>query len=203
MKLPILCLGLLFFLAAPGARAADYAPVGTPPPAPTPAPTGAPAPVAPVAPVAPYAFLEPFIGGAWSGPLGPGKDGVERTIELHFAWAENKHGIRFASAIVNGDRRAQYVSGMYAWNAAKGKLEMFYTDSGGSLAEGLVTQDGAALVEDLTETNSDRSVDTVRVRMTKLDDDTFTNEIFILADGTYGKIAEVRYERVQDPAHQP
>jgi hypothetical protein len=193
-------LGLAALVLASAAPCAATDPVPTAPP---PQPTAAPAPAAAPAVAAPYAFLTPFVGGAWLGPLPPGKDGGERSIELRFAWAENKHGIRFASAIVNGRRRAPYVSGMYAWNAAKGKLEMFYTDSGGSLAEGLVTQDGDALVEDLTETNSDKSVDTVRVKMTKIDDDTFTNEIFILADGSYGKIAEVRYERQQDAAHQP
>ena len=171
------------------------------PTAPPPAPAQTPAPAAPAA--APYAFLQSFVGAAWLGPRPAGKDGGERSIELHFAWAENKRGIRFASAIVNGKRRAPYVSGMYAWNAAKGKLEMFYTDSGGSLAEGVATQDGDVLTEDLSETNSDKSVDTVRVKLTKLDDDTFTNEIFILEAGSYGKIAEVRYERQQDPAHQP
>lgn len=193
-------LGLVALVLAAAARGAPTDPVPTaPPPQPTATPAPAPAPVV----VAPYAFLKALVGGSWLGPLPPGKDRGERSIELRFALAENKHGIRFASTIVNGTRRAPYVSGMYAWNAAKGKLEMFYTDSGGSLTEGLVTQDGDALVEDLTETNSDKSVDTVRVKMTKIDDDTFTNEIFILADGNYGKIAEVRYERQQDAPHQP
>ena len=60
------------------------------------------------------------------------------------------------------------------------------------------------MVHDLTESNSDGSVDTVRVRLTKVDDDNFLNEIFILADGNYGKIAEVHYERAPaDPSHQP
>jgi hypothetical protein len=179
------------------------APADPVPTAPPPQPTAVPTPAPTVAAVPPYAFLQSFVGGAWLGPLPPGKDGGERSIELHFAWTENKRGIRFASAIVNGKRRAPYVSGMYAWNAAKGKLEMFYTDSGGSLTEGVAVPDGDALIEDLTETNSDKSVDTVRVKMTKVDDDTFTNEIFILEGGSYGKIAEVRYERQQDPAHQP
>ena len=194
---PALCLAALASAALSFSASGDPVPTA-PPPASAAAPAASAAPVA-----APYAFLQSFVGGSWLGPLPAGKDGGERSIELHFAWAENKHGIRFASAIVNGKRRAPYVSGMYAWNAAKGKLEMFYTDSGGSLTQGFVTQDGDALVEDLTETNTDKSVDTVRVKMTKLDDDTFTNEIFILEDGNYGKIAEVRYERQQDAAHQP
>jgi hypothetical protein len=199
LRRPALC------LAALASAALSFSAPGDPvPTAPPPTPAAAPAPASAAAPVAaPYAFLQSFVGGSWLGPLPAGKDGGERAIELHFAWAENKRGVRFASAIVNGKRRAPYVSGMYAWNAAKGKLEIFYTDSGGSLAEGLATQDGDALVEDLIETNSDKSVDTVRVKMTKIDDDTFTNEIFILEAGNYGKIAEVRYERQQDAAHQP
>jgi hypothetical protein len=184
MRLPRIATLLLLAAAFPSLRADDAAPAAAPA-------------------VSPYAFLAPFVGGVWLGPLPAGKDGVARSIELHFAWTENRHGIRFASAIDNGTKRAPYVSGMYAWNAAKGKLEMFYTDASGSLVEGVVTQDGDVLVHDLTETNSDGTVDKVRVRLTKNDDDTFTNEIFILADGTYGKIAEVKYERAPDASHQP
>jgi hypothetical protein len=196
MNLPRICLILLLPLALTGRSGADPAP----PPAKT---TPVPTPVVQVPAAQRYAFLAPFIGGVWTGPLEAGKDGVARSIELHFAWAENKQGIRFASSIVRGTRRGPYVSGMYAWNAAKGKLEMFYTDSGGSLTQGVVTQDADVLVHDLTETNSDGTIDTVRVRLTKIDDDTFTNEIFILEDGNYGKIAEVRYARDPDTGHQP
>ncbi|HEY5227342.1 MAG TPA: hypothetical protein VIJ19_02320, partial [Opitutaceae bacterium] len=147
----------------------------------------------------PYSAIESLVGGTWSGALPAGADGVARKIDLHFAWTENKQGIRFASTIVKGTRRVPYVSGMYAWNAAKKKLEMFYTDSSGSLTEGTVSQEGNALIHELTETNGDGTVDTVRVKLTKVGDDTFTNEIFILSDGNYGKIAEVKYEREPPP----
>ena len=187
-------LALLLSLAlAPGLRADA--------PAAAPEPSAAHAP--PEAPASPYAILESLIGGVWSGPIAAGKDGVPRVIELHFAWAENRQGVRFASWIVHGSHRSPYVSGMYAWDAAKGKLRMFYTDSGGSLTDGLVAVDGNVLTHDLTETNKDASVDTVRVKLTKLDDDVFTNEVFMLADGNYARIAEVRYEREPDLTHQP
>lgn len=189
---------LLSLVLASGLRADTAAPA---PASPAPAAAAAPAAVEPNP--APYAILESFIGGVWSGPISPGKDGIPRTIELHFAWAENKQGVRFASWIIHGSHRASYVSGMYAWDAAKGKLHMFYTDAGGSLTDGLVSIDGNVLTHDLTETNRDGTVDTVRVKLTKVDDDVFTNEVSMLADGSYAKIAEVRYEREPDVTHQP
>jgi hypothetical protein len=175
------------------------------PPVPTAHPTDVPTPT-PVPPaLSPYAAIQSLVGGTWTGLLPAGPDGVAPSIDLHFAWAENRKGVRFASTIVKGNRRFPYVSGMYAWNAAKHKLEMFYTDSSGSLTEGMVSVEGNALVHELTESNSDGSVDSVRVKLTKVDDDVFTNEIFLLADGTYAKIAEVRYEREPDygGGHQP
>jgi hypothetical protein len=174
------------------------------PPVPTAHPTEPPTPT-PVPPaVSPYAAIKSLVGGTWTGILPQGPDGIAPTIDLHFAWAENRHGVRFASTIVKGNRRVPYVSGMYAWNAAKQKLEIFYTDSTGSLTEGTVTQEGNSLIQELTESNSDGTIDSVRVRLTKVDDDVFTNEISLLADGNYAKIAEVRYEREPDySGHQP
>jgi hypothetical protein len=194
MRTSTLGLALLSLAALPSAGLADSASA-----VPTAQPTAVPTPPPAAAITSPYAALEPLIGGSWSGALPAGADGVGRKIDLHFAWTENKQGIRFASTIVKGARRVPYVSGMYAWNASKKKLEMFYTDSSGSLTEGTVSQEGNALVHELTEANSDGTVDTVRVRLAKVDDDTFTNEIFILADGNYGKIAEVKYEREPPP----
>jgi len=191
-------LGCFMLLAATGRGD------GTPP-IPTAHPTDVPTPTPTPIPMSPYAAIQSLVGGTWSGLLPAGPDGIAPTIDLHFAWAENRHGVRFASTIVKGNRRVPYVSGMYAWNAAKHKLEMFYTDSTGSLTEGTASQEGNVLVHELTEANSDGTVDSVRVKLTKVDDDVFTNEIFLLADGNYAKIAEVRYEREPDygAGHQP
>jgi hypothetical protein len=200
MKRPTLSLFLVCFTGLAATGLGDGIPP-VPTAHPTEPPTRAPTPV----PAAPYAAIQSLVGGTWTGILPAGPDGVAPTIDLHFAWAENRHGVRFASTIIKGTRRVPYVSGMYAWNAAKHKLEMFYTDSTGSLTEGTVTQEGNALIHELTEANSDGSVDSVRVKLTKVDDDVFTNAIFLLADGNYAKIAEVRYEREPDysGSHQP
>lgn len=80
---------------------------------------------------------------------------------------------------------------MYAWNPAEGKLVIFYTDLKGGLSEGLATQDGSVLAHDHAATNSDGSVDTVRVRMTENDANAFTNEIFEMKEGACSRIAEV------------
>ncbi|HZZ18945.1 MAG TPA: hypothetical protein VFE25_06225 [Opitutaceae bacterium] len=200
MKIRIILLGLAGIVGLnPAGLAADF------PPVPTAHPTEPPTPTPAAPKLSPYGAIQSLVGGTWSGLLPAGPDGVAPTIDLHFAWAENRHGVRFASTIVKGNRRVPYVSGMYAWNAAKHKLEMFYTDSTGSLTEGTVAPEGNVLVHELTEANSDGSVDSVRVKLTKVDDDVFTNEIFLLADGNYAKIAEVRYEREPDysGSHQP
>jgi hypothetical protein len=145
--------------------------------------------------VSPYAVLESFVGGVWSGALAPQKDGIPLRIELRFAWAENKQGMRFDSSFVKGEKRAPYTSGMYAWNAAKGKLVIFYTDSSASLSEGTIVQEENVLVHDFTVSNKDGTIDTARVRLTKVNADVFTNEIFLLKNDAWVKIVEVRYER--------
>jgi hypothetical protein len=178
MKKHLLLVSLLLTLTLPAVlRAADAA-------------------AAPTAPAAsPYAILESFVGGTWIAALPPQKDQPPLRLELRFAWNENKQGVRFDSAWLAGEKRAPYTSGMYAWNAAKKSLIMFYTDSGGSLTEGTVAPEGNVLAHELTLANKDGSVDNVRVRLTKLGTDAFTNEIFVEKNGEWKKIVEVRYER--------
>jgi len=143
----------------------------------------------------PYAMLESLVGGTWVATLPGPKDAPPRSLVLRMAWNENKQGVRFDSSWVVGEKTTPYTSGMYAWNAVKKSLVMFYTDSGATLAEGAVTIEGNVLVHDLTMANRDGSTDQVRVRLTKVDRDTFTNEIFIQKDGAWAKIVEVKYER--------
>ncbi len=143
----------------------------------------------------PYAAVETFVGGVWVATLPPNKAGQAVRLELRFAWSENHQGVRFDSAWVIGEKRAPYTSGQYAWDAAKKKLIMFYTDSGASLVEGPMTPDGNAFVHDLTATDKDGKVEPIRVKLTKAGADAFTNEIFTMKDGAMAKLVEVRYER--------
>jgi len=155
------------------------------------------------APLPPYAAVESFVGGTWSAALPPGKDGQPRSIELVFSWAQNHQGIRFDSTFVTGGKRSPYVSGMYAWNAATKRLEMIYTDADGSLTRGPVTFADGVLVHDLTETDSDGTVDQVQVRITKFGRDAFTDEIYVSRDAAYVRIAAVRYERAGSGPYHP
>lgn len=143
----------------------------------------------------PYAPLEFLVGGTWVAPLPVDKSGAKRALEARFTWTQNHHGVQFESAWTTGDKRAPYTSGMYAWDAAKGKIVIFYTDSGGSLVEGPVTLEGNVLAHELSSTDNSGKVEPVRVRLTKLSPDVFTNEIFLLKDSTWSKFVEVRYER--------
>lgn len=145
--------------------------------------------------VSPYAVMESFVGGTWVAKLPPQKDAPPMRIEMRFAWNENKQGMRFDSIWFTGDKPAPYTSGIYAWNAAKRNLVIVYTDSGGSLTEGTVTPEGNVLAHELTVTNKDGSVDSVRVKLTKVGPDVFTNEIFVRKEGAWTKFVEVRYER--------
>jgi len=157
---------------------------------------GAPAAVAkPKAAPSPYAALESFVGGRWVAALPADKDGNAMRIELRFAWAENRQGVRFDSAFVSGEKRAPYTSGLYGWDGAKGKLVIFYMDSSGSLTEGPVTQEGDVLVHELTVTDKAGKLELVRVRLTKVSADVFTNDIFVQKDGAWAKVVAVRYER--------
>jgi hypothetical protein len=143
----------------------------------------------------PLAVLASFVGGTWTGALPADPDGSVLKIEMRFTWAENKQAVRFDSSFVKGDKRAPYSSGLYAWNAAKKKLVIVYTDSSGSLSEGTIAPEGDALVHDLTVTSRTGATDSVQARLTKSGNDVFTNAIFVQKDGAWNKIVEVRYER--------
>jgi phage-related minor tail protein len=114
---------------------------------------------------------------------------------MHFSWLANKQGLRFDSTFIQGNKSGPYTSGMYVWNAAKRKLQIVYTDSSGSLTEGVVTQDENVLVHDLTVTKADATVESVRVRLTKADPNAFTNEIFVFKNKAWSRIVEARYQR--------
>ena len=151
------------------------------------------APATPAAP--PYAMLESFVVGTWVAKFPPQKDQPTMRLELRFAWNENKQGLHFDSTWFFNDKPAPYTSGMYAWNAAKRSLVMFYTDSSGALTEGAVAVEGNVLAHDLTLTNKNGTVENIRVRLTKLGSDAFTNEIFTHKDGAWTKFVDVKYER--------
>jgi hypothetical protein len=147
------------------------------------------------APESPLAPLASLVGGTWVGevPVPDGRAPIQ--IELQFAWAENKQAVRFDSSFIREGKRQPYTSGLYAWNAAKGRLVIFYTDSGGSLTEGTITREGGILVNDLAVTEKSGKTTQVQVRLTKLDNDTFSNEIFVAKDGAWSPFVNVRYVR--------
>jgi hypothetical protein len=155
------------------------------------------------APLPPYAAVASLVGGTWSATLPPGKDGAPRSIELTFAWAQNHQGIRFDSAFVSGDKHVPYVSGLYAFNAATKKLEMFYSDAEGSLTRGPVTLTDGVLIHDLTESDSDGTVDQVQVRIAKFGQDAFTDDIYVSRSGAFVRVASVRYERAGSGPYHP
>jgi hypothetical protein len=145
----------------------------------------------------PDAALEWFLGGTWVANLPPQKDGTPVKIELSFTKPENKNGVRFESSFFFGAKRAPYTCGMYAWNAAKQKYAIFYTDSGGSLSTGEVSLDGDVYAHEFTATGKDGKVEPIRVRLTKTGADSFSNEIYVQKDGAWTQFISVRYERKQ------
>ena len=170
-------LGSLLVMAA-GARAADSA-----------------ATVAPAAPPPASAALDWLAGGVWTAALPPDQKGNVTKIELTVTHPETRQGLRFDSAFVIGGQRRPYTSGMYAWNAAKQKFAIFYTDSSGSLSAGDVTPAEGVFVHEFTATDRAGKVENIRVRLTHDSATTFTNEIFVEQDGAWAKIVSVKYER--------
>ena len=171
MKNPLLLFTLLLSLVA---RGADEKPAAT------------------ESPLAPLASL---VGGLWIGPVPApaGKPPVH--IELRFEWTENKKAIRFESAFVSEGKKKPYASGMYGWNGAKKKLVLFYMDSGGSLTEGEITQENGVFVNELTSSEPTGQVVPIRVKLTKIGNDAFTNDIYLQKDGSWAPFVNVRYER--------
>jgi hypothetical protein len=171
MKKILLCCALLLSLTA---RAADEKPAAT------------------ESPLAPLASL---VGGLWIGPVPVPAGKPPMHIELRFEWAENQKAIRFESAFVSEGKKKPYTNGLYGWNGAKGKIVIFYMDSGGSLTEGEITPEDGALVNELTSTEPTGQVLPVRVKLTKIGDDAFTNDIYLKKDGAWAPFVNVRYER--------
>jgi hypothetical protein len=108
---------------------------------------------------------------------------------------ENKQGVIFTSAFVRAGKRSPYTAGMYAWDGAKRKLVMFYTDSSGSLTQGEAVRDGETWGHEFTITQPAGKVQRARSRLTHASADVFTNEIFLEQDGAWNRVVEVRYER--------
>ncbi len=146
-------------------------------------------------PVSPLEPLASLVGGLWVGSLPPPKSGPATQIELRFEWAENKQAIRFDSSFVQGEKRRAYTSGMYGWNAAKGKITIYYMDSSGSLTEGDITIEDGVLVNELQSTDAKGKVTPIRVKLTKIGDNAFTNDIYLQKDGAWAPFVNVRYER--------
>jgi hypothetical protein len=143
----------------------------------------------------PLAPLASLVGGLWVGPVPAPADKPPVHIELRFEWTENKQAIRFESAFVSEGKARPYTSGMYGWNGAKKKLVLFYMDSGGSLTEGEITQEEGVLVNDLISTEPTGKVVPIRVKLTKIGNDAFTNDIYLQKDGAWAPFINVRYER--------
>ncbi len=146
-------------------------------------------------PPSPLEPLASLVGGLWVGALPPPKTGPAMSIELRFEWAENKQAIRFDSSFMQGDKKRPYTSGMYGWNAAKGKITIYYMDSGGNLTEGDIKIEDGVLVNELQSTDPKGKVTPIRVRLTKLGDHAFTNDIYLQKDGAWAPFVNVRYER--------
>lgn len=147
------------------------------------------------APVSPYGPIEWLAGGRWKAALPPMKDGTTVEIELVATIPANQHGVHLESTWVIGGKRRPYVSGMYAWDGAKKKFAIFYTDAGGSLSAGDVAFEDGVLVHELNVSEPSGTVSPVRVRLTKTGPDAFTNDIYLQKDGAWVQFVSAKYVR--------
>ncbi|HWA28150.1 MAG TPA: hypothetical protein VG734_21040 [Lacunisphaera sp.] len=150
---------------------------------------------APPAAPSPYGPIEWLAGGLWKATLPPAQDGSTVAIELVATVPANRHGVHLESTWVIGDKRRPYVSGMYAWDAAKKKFAIFYTDSSGALSAGDVAFEEGVLVHEMKVSEPNGNVSPVRVRLTKTGPNAFTNDIYVQKDGTWTQFVSVKYVR--------
>jgi len=147
------------------------------------------------APASLYGPVEWLAGGLWKATLPPMKDGSAVEIELVATIPANRHGVHLESTWVIGGKRRPYVSGMYAWDGAKKKFAIFYTDSNGALSAGDVMLEDGVLVHEMNVSEPNGTVSPVRVRLTKTGSNAFTNDIYLQKDGTWVQLVSVKYVR--------
>jgi hypothetical protein len=147
------------------------------------------------APASPYGPVEWLAGGLWKATLPPRKDGTTVEIELAATIPANGHGVHLESTWVIGGKRRPYVSGMYAWDGAKKKFAIFYTDSGGALSAGDVSLEDGVLVHEMKVSEPNGTVSPVRVRLAKTGPNAFTNDIYLQNDGAWVQFVSAQYVR--------
>jgi hypothetical protein len=143
-----------------------------------------------------YDLLRSYVGGTWSGPIPPGPDGVAQRFEIQFLWANNLTGFRFESAIVRGEQRLPWNSGMYGWNPATGKWSFVQTNANGALQSGTMHPEGeAGLASEVDWIDADGKSTPTRSVLKRESPDICSTTFYQLKDGAWKLTSEVRLER--------
>ncbi|MFL6516154.1 MAG: hypothetical protein ACJ8M1_14135 [Chthoniobacterales bacterium] len=140
--------------------------------------------------------LEFLVGGVWHGELPARPDGSKMGIDLRSDWSPNHQSIRFDSAFISGGKPSPYTSGAYSWNPVGKQIVFAYTDAEGSLIEGAVSVENAALVHNFTISKANAEIEKARAIITPHGRNSYTNDIFVDKGGSFQKIASLQYDRV-------
>lgn len=143
----------------------------------------------PVANLAPIAFLTTH---EWEAQLPDQRDGKKRRIHAQFTWTQNHQAIRISNEFVIDGKPSPYVDGLYAWDPQQHLILFWYIGADGSLTKGTVKKEGATLVHDFEETQSDGKTAKFVARVTP-NEQGWSNEIFAQTDSGVKPIVGVQY----------
>lgn len=157
-----------------------------------------PAP-SPVGTLGPIAFLTAH---EWEAQLPDQADGKRRRIHAQFTWTQNHQAIRISNEFVMDGKPSPYVDGLYAWDPQQHLILFWYIGADGSLTKGTVKSEGATLVHDFEETQSDGKTAKYVARVTP-NAQGWRNEIFAQTDSGLKPIVGVQYTPARRGASIP
>lgn len=139
----------------------------------------------------PIAFLTAH---EWDAKLPDSPEGKKKKIHARFTWAPSRQAIRISNEIVTDGKASPYVEGLYAWDPQQKNIVFWYVDAKGGLTKGTVKVEGAKLVHEFQETESDGKVSEYMAKVTPHGNEAWDNEIFARKGESLTPLVKVRYE---------
>lgn len=139
----------------------------------------------------PIAFLTTH---EWDARLPDSPEGEKKKIHARFTWAPSHQAIRISNEIVTDGKVSPYIEGLYAWDPQQKNIVFWYVDAKGGLTKGTVKAEGAKLVHEFQETESDGTTSEYVAKVTPHGNEAWDNEIFARRGGTLTLLVKVRYE---------
>ena len=139
----------------------------------------------------PIAFLTAH---EWDAKLPDSPEGKKKKIHARFTWAPSRQAIRISNEIVTDGKASPYVEGLYVWDPQQKNIVFWYVDAKGGLTKGTVKVEGAKLVHEFQETESDGKISEYVAKVTSYGNEAWDNEIFARKGESLTPLVKVRYE---------